>query len=81
VNEKVLLFKMVTGVLLASEGTLEQVKYAGEQGWMLFWAQNPLDQSYYLIGLACVEAVQLVEREKLMQGPQKVFMPGSGKPN
>ena len=78
-NEKVLLFKMVTGLLLASEGTLDQVMGAGTGS--LYWATNPIDGQSYLIGLACVEAVQLVEREKLMQGPQKVFMPGSGKLN
>jgi hypothetical protein len=79
VNEKVLLFKMVTGVLLASEGGLENVPNNNMSAF--FWATNPIDGQQYLIGLACVEAVQLVEREKLMQGPQKVFMPGSGKPN
>ena len=78
-NEKVLLFKMVTGVLLASEGGLEDVnKY---YGYPFFIATNPIGGEKYLIGLVCVEAVQLVEREKLMQGPQKVFMPGSGKSN
>ena len=69
---------MVTGVLLASEGGLEEVKF---YGLPFFIATNPIGGEKYLIGLACVEAVQLVEREKLMQGPQKVFMPGSGKPN
>ena len=76
-NEKVLLFKMVTGVLLASEGTFDEVRFATP----FFNATNPITQELYLIGTACVVAVQLVEREKLMQGPQKVFMPGSGKSN
>ena len=69
---------MMTGVLLASEGKLEDLY---DDGFSFYRATNPIGGEKYLIGLACVEAVQLVEREKLMQGPQKVFMPGSGKLN
>jgi hypothetical protein len=76
-SDKILLFVMVGGSMLASEGDLtmfDDKEWAGRH----FVAQRPDDGSFYLINLRNVLSINLVPRDAVVTGTQLV-KPVSGR--
>lgn len=74
--DKVLLFLMLGGAQIASEGTFESVMLQWKYG--RFTAKHIKTGEEFHINLATTLSVILVERSKVLTGPIKVVMPPEG---
>ena len=76
-EDKVLLFLMLNGAQMASEGILDRHYIVGAVGgW--YEATHVKTGEHFLINLGSVASIISVDRSKVLTGPVKVVMPPEG---
>lgn len=76
--DKILIFLMLGGAMLASEGTIHSVTEYLNRDQEFFLATRPDDGVQYIINLHMALSINSVPRESVMAGPNKIVVPGSG---
>jgi hypothetical protein len=80
-DDKVLMFIMMNGRPLASEGNFNLVRDLVDKKAVWFCAMHIQFHQPFYIYLPNVESVHLVPRESVFVGPPKVLTPGGGRTN
>ena len=70
----ILVFLMEGGKVIASEGSLKDIRDCFENGVHFFDATDPEDRSPFIINLDQMVAIRTIDRSKVFKGPSKFTM-------